>query len=302
MKQQHLLPLLLIGCSLPLFTARAGTTADADASKMTTTPPVPESWKTKTISPVADIIFFEDPIVRTEITPVFMYHDVDKDFFTGGGHTEIYGARLQYAITPQWGVFINKGGYMDIHSRFATEKTGFADTGFGTKYMLIDDEANQFVLTPGLTYSLAAGSSQVGFGNGNGEWNLFTSAEKGFGNLHLTARVGVRLPNDTKANSSIAHYGLQADYYCCRYFIPFISGVGYTVINAGDRLPIDSEGVDAQNFGASLSQGVTQVIVGAGFRSKITDNIDIGVAYQKGVAKPYGIFEDRVTVAVQFTF
>ncbi|MDB6139224.1 MAG: hypothetical protein JWO94_2296 [Verrucomicrobiaceae bacterium] len=304
MKFTTLLPCILAGCTLSL---QAGTPAEAVSAKDTKqvyVPPIPASWKDKTISPVADLIFFEDPIVHSEITPVFMYHDIDSDFpLTGGGHSEIYGARVQFAVTPRLGIFLSKGGYMDIHpGNGGKEFGGWADTGFGVKYMAIDDEADQFVLTPGIGYTPPWGDKTILFGHGNGEWNFFTSAEKGFGDFHLTARVGLRLPNDTQANSTFFHYGVQADYYFCRYFIPFVSGVGYTVVNAGNSIPIDAEGADSQNFGSSLSQGNTQFLIGAGFRSKITDTIDIGVAYQKGVVKPYGTFDDRVTVAVQFKF
>lgn len=301
MKLPFILPCLFAGCALSLH---AGTPAEAVSTKnVTLPPPAAASWKDNTISPVADLIFFEDPIVMNEITPVFMYHDMDKDFpLTGGGHSEIYGVRAEWAVTPRFGIFLNKGGYMDIHTGYGTHIGGWADTGFGMKYMLIDDEADQFVLTPGVTFAPAWGDKTILFGHGNGEWNLFTSFEKGFGNFHLTGKVGLILPNDTEANSTIVHYGLQADYRVCRYFIPFVAASGYSVVNAGNSIPLDSEGIDSQNFGSSLSQGVTQVLVAAGFRSKITDRIDIGVAYQKGVSKPIGIFDDRLTVAVQFKF
>lgn len=299
-----LLPCILAGCALSL---QAGTPAEAVSAKSSKQVacklPDPVSWKDKTISPVADLIFFEDPIVHSEITPVFMYHNIDDDFpLTAGGNSEIYGARVQFAITPRLGVFLNKGGYMDIHPKAGTDIGGWADTGFGFKYMAIDDEANQFVLTPGIGYAPPWGDKTILFGNGNGEWNFFTSAEKGFGDFHIMARVGLRLPNDQDANSTIFHYGVQMDYHVCRYFIPFISGVGYTVVDAGNHIPIDSEGADSQNFGSAFSQGNTQFILGIGFRSKITDSIDIGVAYQKGVVEPLGNFDSRVTVAVQFKF
>ena len=265
---------------------------------------IPPSWKVGTISPVADLIFFEDPIVHSELTAVYMYHDIGSDFaLTGGGHTNIYGVRAQFAVTPRFGIFINKGGYMDIHPGNGGKAFGgWADTSFGFKYMAIDDEAHQFVLTPGISYAPPWGDKTILFGRGNGEWNFFTSFEKGFGDFHIMGKLGLRVPNDTKANSTIAHYGLQADYRFCRYFIPFVGASAYTVLDAGKGLPIDSEGLDSQNFGASGSQGVTQVVVAAGFRSKITQSIDIGVAYQKGVARPIGSFVDRLTVAVQFKF
>ena len=272
------------------------------AKSVGTTPPAAAAdWKDHTISPVADLIYFEDPIVHTEITPTFMYQGIDDDYFTGG-NTAIYGARLQYAVTPRLGLFLNKGGYMDYKNGLGTQTKGWANTGVGAKYMFIDDSANQFVLTGGLGYELPIGEKQLYWNNGDGEINAFVTTEKGWGDFHVMAILGLRAPIDTDANSTMLHYGVQADYYVSQFFIPFVQGVGYSVTKAGKQFPADSEGVDSQNFGAVNSEGQTTFLVGAGFRSKLTQTIDLGLAYQKGVNEPIGIFDDRWTVSVQFKF
>jgi hypothetical protein len=32
-----------------------------------------------------------------------------------------------------------------------------------------------------------------------------------------------------------------------------------------------------------------------GFRSRILDNVDFGIAYEKAVVRPYGLMDDRIT-------
>ena len=127
-------------------------------------------------------------------------------------------------------------------------------------------------------------------------FNLFVSAEKGFGDFHIITNVGLLLPVDGDAKSTILHYHIHADYYVCKLFIHFVVANGYSVVSPGTAVPLDTEGYDLTNFGSSASDGVTQATVGAGFRSRLTSNIDFGFSYEKAVVKPEGLVDDRYTV------
>jgi hypothetical protein len=89
---------------------------------------------------------------------------------------------------------------------------------------------------------------------------------------------------------------LQADYYICSHFVPFVVANGYTVVKEGGLVPIDSEGYDLVNFGSSGASGSTQVTVGGGFRSQITESLDFGFAYTKSVSDQKGFIDDRFIV------
>ncbi|TLD70112.1 hypothetical protein FEM03_13005 [Phragmitibacter flavus] len=260
------------------------------------------SWKENTITPVANPVFFEDAIIRSEIRPFFAYHRIDDSFVTGGGHAEVYAVQLRYAITDRLAFIATKDGYMDLNTPGIGDSEGWLDIAAGLKYALIDDEANAFILTPGFTFEIPLGNSEVFQGEGSGEWNPFISAQKGFGNFHLQTNIGVRIPNDSDAKSTILHYSLQADYYLHRCFIPFVAANGYTVVSEGNKLPIDSEGYDVINFGSSQADGTTQITIGAGFRSRLTSHIDFGIAYEKAAATPKGLFDDRITVDFSIRF
>ncbi len=78
----------------------------------------------------------------------------------------------------------------------------------------------------------------------------------------------------------------------CRWFIPFIA---FTVMDEGDNIALDTEGYDVMNFGAARSGNRTQDTLGAGFRTRVLDNVDFGFAYEKAVIRPEGLTDDRLT-------
>ena len=70
----------------------------------------------------------------------------------------------------------------------------------------------------------------------------------------------------------------------------------FTVLNDAKQLGLTVEGFDLINFGSSNASGRTQAVVGGGFRSRLLKNLDLGFAYEAGVTKPCGLFDDRFTV------
>lgn len=278
---------------------QAGT--PALSGKAPTVPVEAVSWKDHTISPVANPFFHEDAVIRSEIRPVFVYHNID-DSFLGGGNAQLYALQIRYAITDRLAFIATQDGYFDIQNDAIANPEGWMDLALGFKYALIDDEANQFILTPGFTFKIPTGDREVFQGRGGGEWDLFIATQKGFGDFHLSSNIGVRLPNNTDENSTFLHYSLMADYYASRWFIPFVAFNAYTVLDDGNNIGLDTEGYDVINFGSSAANGVTQGTLGVGFRSRILDNVDLGFAYEKAIIEPHGLTEDRFTVDVSIRF
>lgn len=282
------------------FNAHAGAPPSAKAP---VAPPPPEvvDWKDHTIAPVTNPIFFEDAVIRSEIRPIFAYHNLD-DGFLGGGNAQLYALQIRYALTDRLAFIATQDGYFDISNNAIGNPNGWMDLALGFKYALIDDVEHQFILTPGFTFHIPTGERDVFQGRGSGEWNLFVSAQKGFGDFHLSGNLGVRLPNNMDEHSTVMHYSLMADYYVCRWFIPFVSFNGWTVLDAGNNIGLTSEGYDVINFGASRSKGVTQGMAGVGFRSRVARNVDLGFAFEKAVIQPNGLTDDRFTFDVCIRF
>ncbi|MFZ4763806.1 MAG: hypothetical protein ACOYMN_02535 [Roseimicrobium sp.] len=259
-------------------------------------------WKVNAISPVTNPMFFEDPVIRTEIRPIFAYHRIHSSFEAGSGEAELYAVQLRYAITDRLAFIAVQDGYFNVDLDAGVELDGWMDLAAGFKYALFEDAANQFIVTPGFTFHIPTGDDEVFQGRGSGEWNPFVSAEKGFGDLHLIGNIGVRVPNDGDEQSTVLHYSAHVDYHVCNWFIPFVEANGWTVLSEGNNVPFRGEGYDVINFGSSNADGVTQVLVGGGFRSRVLENVDLGVAYEKAVVSPEGLTDDRFTFDVCIRF
>lgn len=251
-------------------------------------------WKEESISPVTNPVFFEDPHVHSEIRPIFAWHNIDKDLGLGGGDAQLYALQARWAVTDRLAIIAVKDGYLNVDTP-AYSDSGWADISAGVKYAIIDDRENEFILTPGLTFEFPTGNDEVFQGNGDGTWNPFISAAKGFGRLRVTANIGGIIPNDQDEETSQLHYSAQLDYTTCKYFIPFVAWNAFTVLDSGDGFATKFEGFDLFNFGAQDAEGRTQSVLGVGFRSKLTDWLHFGAAYEFPISSPEGLFEERFT-------
>lgn len=266
------------------------------------------SWKDNVAAPVTNPVFFEDPFIRSEIEPVFLWTSLDGALAPGvdvGGDIFLYAAQIRYALTDRLAIIATKDGYVDANPRLLAHEEGFADLALGIKYALIDNEEHEFILTPGFEVELPTGNQDVFQGNGMGEWDFFVAAAKGCEKAHAVANVGVRIPNNFADETAGVHYSLQLDYHTCRYFIPFVSLNAFTTLNSASHnggLPIGLpfEGADLINFGSSQAAGETDVFLGGGFSSHITEKIAAGVGCE--IALTEGFYDQRVTVSMNIGF
>jgi len=271
-------------------------------------------WKAQTISPVANPIYFEDPQIDSELRPVFLEHRLPGVFrFQGGtaplgGDVQVFAVQARYALSDRLAIIATKDGYIASRPDHTLGHTyGWGDISAGLKYALIDDKPNNFILTPGFTVELPTGNEKVFQARGAGLWNVFASAEKGWRDFHITGNAGFLIPDDFGAQTAQAHYSLQLDYRVCQYFIPFVVGNGYTILSDADHnylsgVPLNTELYDLSDLGSTHAAGRTQLTAGAGFRSRLVKNLDLGFAYEYGVTSPQGIFKDRFTTDLIWRF
>ncbi len=261
-----------------------------------------ENWQDRAIAPVANPVFFETPMIQSEVRPVFMFHRLDQGLLGQEVDVRLYAVQLRYALTERLAVIATKDGYIEVDPAGGGGTDGWADISAGLKYALIDNQDQQFVLTPGFTFEVPTGNREVFQGNGSGELNLFISAMKGWDNLHATVSIGGRIPMDLDKETANVRYSGMLDYWLCNWFIPFVTVNAFTTVSEADVLPLQSEGFDLINFGSTGAEGHTQASFGAGFRSRLLDNLDLGFAYERGWISKRDLFKDRFTVDLIWRF
>jgi hypothetical protein len=261
-----------------------------------------EDWTAEAITPVTNPIFFESPLIQSEVRPVFAWHRLDGAFLGTDVDVRVYALQLRYAVTDRLAILATKDGYIEFNPETGGAQDGWADIGLGLKYAVYKNEEQQCVVTPGLTFEIPSGNQSVFQGNGSGEFNLFVSAVKGWDKFHLTGNLGGRIPVNMDKETANIRYSLMADYYTCRWFIPFTTINAVTTLTEGNQLPVNSEGFDLINFGSTSAGGRTQAALGVGFRSRLLSNVDLGFAYERGFAPNNDIFKDRFTVDVVCRF
>lgn len=261
-----------------------------------------ESWLDESINPVTNPIFFESPQIQSEVRPIFAWHRLDSGFLGAPVDVRLYAVQLRYAVTDRLALIATKDGYIEIEPKGGKTTSGWADLAAGLKYALVKSEDKQFILTPGVTFNIPTGNRDVFQGNGDGEFNVFVSATKGWDKFHATVNVGSRIPLNFDDQTANIHYSGQLDYWICRWFIPFVSANAFTTVSEGKAAPFKSEGFDLINFGSSSASGRTQAAIGGGFRSRLLNNLDLGFAYEVGVVGKDDIFKDRFTVDLSWRF
>lgn len=271
-------------CSVALLTASIAAAAETG------------DWKDGAISPVANPLFFESPLIQSEVRPIYVYHNIASEFI--GGFAQVFAVQARWAVNDRLAIIATKDGYVQIRSKVpALNHDGWADIAAGVKYALIDDREKQLIVTPGLKFEFPWGESDALQGNGDGEFDVFVSAMKGWDKTHLTGSIGARLPLDMDEETASLHYSLQLDYAVCKYFIPFVTMNGFTVLSEGDGPAFGGiEGYDLINFGASDAAGETTLALGVGFRSKVCKHADLGFAWEKAVTSTEGLFDHRFTI------
>ncbi|MEY4387003.1 MAG: hypothetical protein RLY20_2286 [Verrucomicrobiota bacterium] len=258
-------------------------------------------WTSELIAPVANPILFESPTIGSELRPIFMEHSFNDNL---GGDAQVYALQFRLKLNDKLALIATKDGYVNMNCPALPNRDGFADIAAGLKYQLVNDEKNKLLVTPGFTYTIPIGSSDVfqGSDHGDGYFDLFVSAAKEFDKVQITGNLGIIAPLDSDKDTTQLHYSLQAAYPVNQWFKPFVVMNGYTVLSEGNVIALGSEGYDVINFGTSNASGENQIVLGAGFRSALNEKLDLGIAFEKGVDHSTGIFDNRLTVDLVWKF
>lgn len=302
-------------------TALAGTVAIEPAVMETTTGGFENVRR-----PITNPTLFDNALPQTNIHPIFMYHNLPSQIRLAngallpmGGHVEIYALQFEYAFNDRLSLVATKDGYVRIRPDTPlvwSQQSGFANIAAGLKYAFILDPANSFALSGSAIYEFPLGNHDVFQGEGNGVLNLILSTVKMWDDLQVAAGGGVRLPFDGQQSTNM-FISAHASYEVVPWFIPLVEVNWHHVLSAGNGRPnffnqvggavpvaASFEGNDLLNFGAAnASQNRDLVTAAVGFRSRITESVDLGFAYEIPLTDDEeSIIDDRFTVDLVWRF
>ena len=89
------------------------------------------------ISPVIDLVNFEDSRIQSEARLLSLYHELRDGFLTGGGDIQIIALQLRYALNEELALIATKDGYiMTNPDGVLKDEEGLGNIALGAKYAL----------------------------------------------------------------------------------------------------------------------------------------------------------------------
>lgn len=280
-------------------------------------------WANSLIRPITNPTLFDLAVPTTNIRPIFAYHALPDTVNTiagdlpVGGDVQVYALQFEYAFSDRLSLVATKDGYIDFNANgVLNDQSGFANLGAGLKYAFILDPEAGHALSGSMTFELPTGNSDVFQGEGKGIVNLILSGVKTMDDWQFAGSTGVSIPfSDQQSTNGFlsAHVSREVT----PWFIPLLELNVFTVLDPGDgrgnfngqaggAVPgiVRFEGSDFFNLGAVNSDDNRHLVTAAiGFRSKITDSIQTGIAYEIPLTSDENsVIESRLTLDLVWRF
>jgi hypothetical protein len=275
--------------------------------------------------PISNPTLFDLALPTTNLHPLFLYHVLPDQIHAAGtkvplgGDVELYALQFEYALSDRLSIVATKDGYVDINSdstSVLSDQDGFANLGAGLKYAFILDPVSKTAVSGSATFELPTGNSDVFQGEGKGLVNLIGTGLKLVDEWQFAGAVGLQVPFSDQ-QSTEGWISTHVSYEVCSWFIPLVEMNWFHVIDSGNgagnfgsqvggAVPgvIEFEGGDLFNLGAAnADENRDLVTVALGFRSRLSESVDIGVAYEVPLTdEEASLMEKRITLDLVWQF
>lgn len=268
--------------------------------------------------PISNPTLFDLALPTTNIHPIFIQHGLPDEVSTTagnlplGGDAQVYALQFEIAVNERFSFVATKDGYVDMSPDSTLgDSDGFANLGAGVKYAFILDPASGTAVSGTATFEIPIGDDEVFQGEGDGSVNLILSGLKLVDQWQFAGAVGAQIPFSHEQSTS-SFVSAHASYEVCKWFIPLVELNWFHVLDAGDGgalfPPVSGiaqfEGNDFFNLGAANSHENRDLVTAAlGFRSRITDSVDVGAAYEIPLTNDENsLIDDRITVDLIWKF
>ena len=268
--------------------------------------------------PISNPTLFDLALPGTNIHPIFAYHALPSRVSLGNGATvpldgdvQVYALQFEYALNDRLSIVATKDGYIDMNfDNTLADEDGFANLGAGLKYAFILDPVSRTAVSGTMTFELPTGNDDVLQGEGDGLVNLIVNGLKMVDQWQFAGSAGVQIPfsHEQATNCFVSAH---ASYEVTPWFIPLVELNWFHVLDAGDggnlfgvSPLLGFEGNDLFNIGASNAHENRDYVTAAfGFRSRLTDAVDVGAAYELPLTDEEDSVTDyRVTVDLIWKF
>ncbi len=308
--------------TLCLFAAIAASSALAGDPKEVITIEDPRPFY-DTKRPISNPVLFDLAVPRTKVHALFLHQTMPDQIDTTlgtlplGGEIQVYAVQAEFAVNPRFSLVASKDGYIDFSpNNTFNDTSGWANIAAGAKYAWLYNPETMTVSSIQLVYEIPSGDSDVWQGNGDGVLIPTLLTQKTLGKLQLASGLGVKLPLDDDAESTISFSSVHAGYQLTDWLYPLVEFNWFHVLEAGDgasRFGAQAGGItpgiarfeagDLVNWGASNSSDNNDLVTMAiGFRATCPnlDFMDFGFAWEFPLsADEASLMEDRFTFDVE---
>ena len=276
--------------------------------------------------PISNPTLFDLALPGTNVHPIFIYHNLPDRISLAngggdiglGGDVQVYALQFEIALNERLSIVATKDGYVDMNfdNPALSDQEGFANLGAGLKYAFLLDPVSRTALSGTMTFELPTGNSDVLQGEGDGAVNLILNGLKLVDCWQFAGSLGFQVPFSSE-QSTMSFLSAHTSYEVCSWFIPLVELNWFHVLDPGDgrgNFPaylngarpgaINFEGGDFFNLGAVNADENRDLLTAAiGFRSRITDAVNVGFAYEIPLTNEEdSLMDDRFTLDLIWNF
>jgi hypothetical protein len=237
------------------------------------------------------------------------------------GNMQVYGPPMTVALGERLAAGLSQGGYADMHlsrnqSGFLRQfdplgefrdveagghRTGWLNFGGFVQYTVIEDSADQCLLTAGMRWEAPWGSHAVF--QGYAPWHLaaYLTAGKGFGEFHVLATAGYQFPAGSgDFTTNLFYANIHLDRRCFGWLYPvveFNSDYQTKSVNFGQitrRGVLGLGDIESESTSISLAVGANAVLV--------PERLEIGAVYTTLIASTHDIDLNGLLVKMTLRF
>lgn len=275
--------------------------------------------------PITNPTLFDSALPSTNVHGIFLrqHHPNQLNLAGGGsvpagGYFDLYALQFEIALNKTTSIVATKDGYIDFNpDSTLSQESGFANLGLGVKHAFYINEEKLEALSVTATVELPTGNRDVWQGNGKGAINLNLNGLKLMNQWQFAGSLGVHLPFDSDETSTTGFVSAHAGYNVTDKLYFLTEANWYRVISDGDgnsnfpaqlggAVPsaVAFEGGDLINLGAgNASLNKDMITAAVGFRYKLSDKSDIGIAYEIPLTEDSdSLMKDRITIDFLYKF